>query len=210
MPPLPRAAKFDAMRAQPGVNANSTLPSAATLAQVADALAWPLLLLRADTTLLHANEAARGLLRQGQPLHISRQREVQPASLRHHAAFEQACDAALAKQPTRLLRWPAAGAADAWCGLLRALPHADGRRDAQRDTRRDTRRDARRDTQCDTQCDTQRDAQQPALLLALCPDTGADSELLALLTLRPPLVPPGLPAPPAPPARPARPIPDGE
>ena len=199
MPPLPRAAKFDAMRAQPGVNANSTLPSAATLAQVADALAWPLLLLRADTTLLHANAAARGLLRQGQPLHISRQREVQPASLRHRAAFEQACDAALAKQPTRLLRWPAAGAADAWCGLLRALPHVDGLRDA--------RRDGQRNGQRETQRDTQRDAQQPALLLALCPDTGADSELLALLTLRPPLVPPG---PPAPPARPARPIPDGE
>lgn len=152
-PPVPGAAP----------DAHLALPPADTLAQVCDAFAWPLLLLRADATLLHANAAARQLLRQGQPLALSAQRGLRPGDARHLPAFERALQAASSGQPPALLRWPATRHAGAYCALLRALPRADG--------------------------------ELPALLLTLCPDSGADGDLLALLTLRPPLVAPVPPTP---------------
>jgi hypothetical protein len=148
--------------AAPGPAAPATtdiaLPPAGTLAQVCDAFAWPLLLLRADTTLAHANEAARQLQRHGQPLTLTAQRCLRPGDVRHGPAFDRALQAARDGLPPALLRWPATQHAGAYCALLRALPQTDG--------------------------------EPPALLLTLCPDTGADDDLLALLTLRPPLVPP--------------------
>lgn len=47
---------------------NPNEPPAATLEQIGDALPWPLLVLRDDGTLLHANQAARQALARGTPL----------------------------------------------------------------------------------------------------------------------------------------------
>ena len=85
------------------------MPSAQTLAQtltlVADALAWPLLLLQADGRLLLANLAARLLLRQGAPLRLSTQRRVAPGDPLRCAEFQQALHDAACGQGPRLLRW---------------------------------------------------------------------------------------------------------
>lgn len=151
------------MRAESEPPARPPLPPAEVLAEVSDALAWPLLLVRADTTLLHANLAARELLRHGQPLALSVQRELRAADPRHRVAFERARHAALNGEPAPLMRWPAGRDSPAFCAAWRLLPKADGG--------------------------------QAALLLAACPDSGRDADLLALLALRPPLVPPkGSPA----------------
>ncbi len=78
--------------------------SAAVLAQVADALAWPLLLVQADGILLHANAAARRTLRQGRLLRLSADRRVEPGPSDRRAEFA----AVLAAAPTatqRVLRW---------------------------------------------------------------------------------------------------------
>lgn len=83
------------------------LPSAQILAQVADALAWPLLLLGADGSLLLANLAARQLLRQGAPLRLSAQRLLVPIDTKHRAAFQRALQAAVAGAGPQLLHWPA-------------------------------------------------------------------------------------------------------
>lgn len=154
-----------------------SLPSAEVLGKVSDAFAWPLLLLHADTTLAHANLAARQLLQRGQPLALNAQRALRPADARHRPAFTQAWQAALAGRPPALLRWPASRHGEPWCALLRVLPQADG--------------------------------EPPALLLTLCPDSGSDADLLALLSLRLPLAPAAAP-PPAPRAPPGPPGGEGE
>lgn len=79
-------------------------PPAAVLAQIADALPWPLLLLRRDTVLLHANLAARQVLQRGQPLQMDTSLHVLPAAPAQQAAFAAALNAA---EPA-LLHWPAA------------------------------------------------------------------------------------------------------
>ena len=125
------------------------MPSAQILAQtltlVADALAWPLLLLQADGRLLLANLAARLLLRQGAPLRLSTRRRVAPGDPLRCAEFQQALHDAARGQGPRLLRWPGpangghtsamlsrlAGDAHAMPGgptLLLALSMAGGRR----------------------------------------------------------------------------------
>lgn len=83
------------------------LPSAQILAQVADALAWPLLLLGADGSLQLANLAARQLLRQGAPLKLSTQGLLVPTDTKHRDAFQRALQAAVAGAGPQLLHWPA-------------------------------------------------------------------------------------------------------
>jgi DNA-binding CsgD family transcriptional regulator len=80
----------------------STL-SAQTLACVADALAWPLLVLQPDGALLHANLAARLMLRHGRPLLLSPQRQVTPADPACRDAFARSLQGAGSGQPARLL-----------------------------------------------------------------------------------------------------------
>lgn len=87
------------------------------LAQVADALAWPLLLLRRDASLMHANAAARQLLRRGQPLRLDQGRAV-PVPAGQRPAFDAALQQA--RDERRLLHWP--GAAGGMTVTLAALP----------------------------------------------------------------------------------------
>jgi DNA-binding CsgD family transcriptional regulator len=79
-------------------------PSAAVLAQVADALAWPLLLVQADGILLHANAAARCTLRQGSLLRLSADRRVEPGPSGRRAEFAAVLAAAPAAAQ-RVLQW---------------------------------------------------------------------------------------------------------
>lgn len=75
------------------------------LAQVADALAWPLLLLSVEGQLLLANLAARQLLRKGTPLRLSTQRLLAPSDPRDGPAFQCALQAAAAGDSPQLLHW---------------------------------------------------------------------------------------------------------
>lgn len=84
----------------------SALPPAAVLAQMSDALPWPLLLLRRDAALVHANLAARQLLHRGRPLKLDDRGRAQAAAASQQTAFAAALQA---KQPV-LLQWPAATA----------------------------------------------------------------------------------------------------
>jgi DNA-binding CsgD family transcriptional regulator len=101
------------------------MPSAALLAQMSDALPWPLLLLRKDAVLIHANLAARQLLLRGQPLKRDDRGRVQATAASQQTAFAAALQA---KQPV-LLQWPAAAASPpghASCSLaLRPLAAGD-------------------------------------------------------------------------------------
>ena len=109
------------------------------LAQLADALVWPLLLLRPDGTLLHANLAARQLLLRGRPLQLSPERRVLPTLTQQRPEFAAALAIAAASGGRRLLRWPGTGlgysatlaalGADAGgqVSLLLALAPAEGR-----------------------------------------------------------------------------------
>lgn len=80
-------------------------PPAQTLALVADALAWPLLLLRLDGTLMHANAAARRLLRRREPLGVTPQGLVQPSNPTRRADFDRALQAAATGDAPQLLQW---------------------------------------------------------------------------------------------------------
>jgi DNA-binding CsgD family transcriptional regulator len=82
----------------------SAMPPASVLAQMSDALPWPLLLLRRDAVLVHANLAARQLLHRGQPLKLDERRRVQAGSAAQQAAFA----AALQAGEPALLQWPSA------------------------------------------------------------------------------------------------------
>jgi DNA-binding CsgD family transcriptional regulator len=92
--------------------AATAAPSAAVLAQLADALAWPLLLLRPEGTLLHANRAARLLLRTARPMWLDEQRRLRLSPARLQAELDAALLAAPGQQEPVLLRWPGAQVAD--------------------------------------------------------------------------------------------------
>jgi DNA-binding CsgD family transcriptional regulator len=82
-------------------------PPAQALALVADALAWPLLLLRLDGSLLHANAAARRLLRRGAPLQVTPQGRVQAADAALRPGLDAALQAAATSRLPQLLQWVA-------------------------------------------------------------------------------------------------------
>jgi DNA-binding CsgD family transcriptional regulator len=84
------------------------LPSAQTLALVSDALAWPLLLLRADGSLIHANLAARQMLAERRLLMLTPKGRVQAVDGARRSPLQAALAAALqaaADEPPQLLQW---------------------------------------------------------------------------------------------------------
>ena len=88
------------------------VPSAQVLGLVSDALAWPLLLLRRDGSLTHANLAARQMLRQHRPLTLTAKGRVQPADSARRAKFQAALSAAFdapADRPPQQLQWALQG-----------------------------------------------------------------------------------------------------
>ena len=91
------------------------------LAMAADMLACPLMLLRADATLLHANVAARELLARGHDFKLAADHRVRPAQ----AGWQPGFDAALALAVAGGASWfaPRAGAPLA---ALRRLASGDG------------------------------------------------------------------------------------
>jgi DNA-binding CsgD family transcriptional regulator len=97
----------------------------ATLAQMADALMWPLLVLRADGTLLHANRAARRLLSSQRLLTLRPDRRLGllPAS---RQADLDAARAAAAQGQTALLGWPAGDGQPAISASLSRLGRQGG------------------------------------------------------------------------------------
>ncbi|MDE2146367.1 MAG: hypothetical protein KGJ24_06735 [Burkholderiales bacterium] len=84
--------------------ADAPLPSAATLLQLLDALAWPLIVLRAGAELLHANRAGHLALHEALALHLGPDRRVQPTAADVHPAFLQALAEVAAGGPRRALR----------------------------------------------------------------------------------------------------------
>lgn len=104
--------------------AAATAPTAGALVAMADALPWPLLLLRRDGSLLHGNRAAHTLLRGRQPLLLAQGGQVLPSDNTRRSAFAAACDAASLGAP-RLLHWPGAqGAHTATLSRLHTPPDA--------------------------------------------------------------------------------------
>jgi len=83
-------------------------PTAEVLAQVADALAWPLFLMRADGFLLHANLAGRDVLRKARVLHLSPENRVEAVAVRRRPALMEALQAA-ASGPQRVVLQVATG-----------------------------------------------------------------------------------------------------
>jgi DNA-binding CsgD family transcriptional regulator len=77
------------------------------LVRLADALAWPLLLVDDQGVLHHANDSGRNLLTAGQPLRLDGHRRLQPASPSYRADFWVALRAAAAGKVCEL-RWPGA------------------------------------------------------------------------------------------------------
>ena len=87
--------------------AQASLPAdtATALARMADALAWPLLVLDRSGRLQHANKAARMVLATGSPFRLTKgSRRVEPAAALDRAGFAQALQSAFA----------VGGAARAW------------------------------------------------------------------------------------------------
>lgn len=86
------------------------VPPAQILALITDTLAWPLLLLRGDASVIHANLAARRMLerRQG-PLVLAGNGRVQPADSARRSEFQAELAATLrghaADRAPRLLQW---------------------------------------------------------------------------------------------------------
>ena len=101
-------------------------PGAAVLAQLLDALPWPVLALRADATLLHANQAARGVLRRGQLLQLGAAGEVGVARASQRQAFDAALAAASRDGQSCVLRWPATPSAPACLARVAPLAGAPG------------------------------------------------------------------------------------
>jgi len=84
------------------------LPPAQVLALVSDALAWPLLLLRRDGSLIHANLAARQMLAERRLLTLQHKGRVLPADSARRSEFQAALAAALqgaAGEPPQQLQW---------------------------------------------------------------------------------------------------------
>ena len=75
------------------------------LVRMADALAWPLLLVDEQGALHHANDSGRAVLSAGQPLRLDAQHRLQPASPSYRADF---CLALLSARRGQIceLRWP--------------------------------------------------------------------------------------------------------
>lgn len=65
-------------------------PPPETLASVADALAWPLMVLRDDASLVHANVAASELLHGRGPFELGPQRHLRPRDRSRRDAFAEA------------------------------------------------------------------------------------------------------------------------
>jgi DNA-binding CsgD family transcriptional regulator len=99
-------------------------PGADILSQVADALAWPLFVLRHDGLLLHANRAAGSVLGAGTPLLRQADRRVVPSQPERVAAFAEALSAAAAEGARRVLHWR--GAAGSFTATLAPLAGAAG------------------------------------------------------------------------------------
>lgn len=74
------------------------------LVRMADALAWPLVLVDEQGALHHANDSGHAVLASGQPMRLDAQLRLQPASPSHRADFCRALQAAAAGQ-VRELRW---------------------------------------------------------------------------------------------------------
>jgi DNA-binding CsgD family transcriptional regulator len=81
-------------------------PTAAVLAQVADALAWPLLLVRSDGRLLHANLAGHELLRQARVLRLTAHHGVEPTAPAGRPALAEALKTAALSKRRSVLHWP--------------------------------------------------------------------------------------------------------
>ena len=79
-----------------------TRPSSETLAQVADALPWPLMVLRPEGLLLYANQAAHQALQRATPLRLTPQQRVVP--LGGPSEFLHALQQAAQGTP-QVLRW---------------------------------------------------------------------------------------------------------
>ncbi len=94
------------------------------LVRMADALAWPLVLVDEQGALHHANHSGRTVLARGQPLRLDAQQRLQPASPSHRADFCLALQAAAAGQ-VRELRWP--GKPGGTSATLRPLAPLPGR-----------------------------------------------------------------------------------
>ena len=92
----PPAASNLTVMTVPASASDSPLPDVAVLVAMADALPWPLLLLRTDAQLLHANRAARQLLAEGAPLRLHAGGRVTTAAAARSAAFAAALATAAA------------------------------------------------------------------------------------------------------------------
>jgi DNA-binding CsgD family transcriptional regulator len=92
----------------------------AVLAQMADALMWPLLVLRVDGTLLHANRAARRLLSAKHRLKLLPDRHLGLLPADRQAEWQAALLAAGGGQSV-VLSWPASGGSLAVVGSLSPL-----------------------------------------------------------------------------------------
>lgn len=111
-----------AAASRPPVGQMPVLVSA--LVRMADALAWPLVLVDDQGVLHHANHSGRAVLATGQPLRLDAQQRLQPASQSQRADFWLALQAAAAGQP-RELRWPGkSGGSTATLRPLTPLPGA--------------------------------------------------------------------------------------
>jgi DNA-binding CsgD family transcriptional regulator len=92
----------------------------ALLAQMGDALMWPLLVLRADGTLLHANRAGRRLLGAQRRITLQPDRHLGLLPAGRQAEWQAALLAAGQGQ-TVVLTWPASGGSLAVVGSLSPL-----------------------------------------------------------------------------------------
>jgi len=103
-------------------------PSIDLLAQVSDALVWPLLVLQTDGRLLHANRAARRVLQDGQPLRLRPDQDLQLADETLQSAFDAAWRCASTSGQRGLLHWPATDTSEAYAATLTPLDSvaADG------------------------------------------------------------------------------------
>ena len=107
-------------------------PSADVLAQVGDALVWPLLILLPDGTLLHANHAARRLMAHPHPLALRPDGRLKLGHEPLQAAFDEAVQATSTGGAPRLLHWPATETSTAFTATLSPLAgRALAMRDAQ-------------------------------------------------------------------------------
>lgn len=93
------------MTERPRVPLHPTADLAPALERMADALAWPLMLVDEQGYLHHANRTAHELLAVGHPLRLDDQRRLQPAALSYRADLQLALHEA-ARGLTRELSWP--------------------------------------------------------------------------------------------------------